>query len=34
LDQIGTFGASPYTTRDLQLFRGERDPAVAAALAS
>ncbi len=33
LDPIGTFGASPYTTRDLQLFRDADDPVVAAALA-
>jgi len=34
LEHIGTFGASRFTAGDLQLFRGERDPAVAAALAS
>jgi diguanylate cyclase (GGDEF)-like protein len=34
LEQIGTFGASRYTARDLQLFRGEHDPAVAATLAA
>ncbi|OON63984.1 diguanylate cyclase [Massilia sp. KIM] len=34
MEQIGTFGASRYTARDLQLFRGEHDPAVAAALAA
>jgi len=33
LDQISTFGASPYTVRDLQLFRDAGDPAVTAALA-
>ncbi|RZA34348.1 MAG: GGDEF domain-containing protein [Lysobacteraceae bacterium] len=33
MNQIGTFGASPYTTRDLQLFRDADDPLVAAALA-
>ncbi|VXB29829.1 GGDEF domain-containing protein [Massilia sp. 9I] len=34
MDPIGTFGASPYATRDLQLFRDADDPAVTAALAS
>jgi len=33
LDPIGTFGASRYTVRDLQLFRDADDPAVTAALA-
>jgi diguanylate cyclase (GGDEF)-like protein len=33
LDQIGTFAASPYAVRDLQLFRDADDPAVMAALA-
>ncbi len=33
MDQISTFGASPYTVRDLQLFRDADDPAVTAALA-
>lgn len=33
MDPIGTFGASLYTTRDLQLFRDADDPAVAQALA-
>ncbi|QOY95647.1 GGDEF domain-containing protein [Massilia sp. UMI-21] len=33
MDPIGTFGASPYTTRDLALFRDADDPALAAALA-
>lgn len=32
MNQIGTFGASPYTTRDLQLFRDADDPLVALAL--
>jgi diguanylate cyclase (GGDEF)-like protein len=33
LDQIGTFGASQYTIRDLQLFRDSDDDQLAAALA-
>ncbi|MCC2954428.1 GGDEF domain-containing protein [Massilia sp. IC2-477] len=33
MDPIGTFGASPYAVRDLQLFRDADDPAVTAALA-
>ena len=33
MDPIGTFGASPYTTRDLALFRDADDPAVTSALA-
>lgn len=33
LKQISTFEASRYTLRDLQLFRGEADPAIAAMLA-
>lgn len=33
MDQIGTFGASPYALRDLELFRGADDPAVTQALA-
>ncbi len=33
MDPIGTFGASRYAMRDLQLFRDADDPAVAAALA-
>lgn len=34
MEQIGTFGACPFATlRDLQLFRDETDPAVAALLA-
>ncbi|MFC0250677.1 GGDEF domain-containing protein [Massilia consociata] len=33
MDQTSTFGASRYTLRDLQLFSGADDPAVAAALA-
>jgi diguanylate cyclase (GGDEF)-like protein len=33
LNQIGTFAASPYALRDLQLFRDADDPAVMAALA-
>lgn len=33
MNPIGTFGASRYTTRDLQLFRDADDPVVAAALA-
>lgn len=34
MEQIGTFGASTYTIRDLQLFHGAEDAASAAALAS
>lgn len=33
MEQIGTFGASRTTIRDLQLFRDETDPAIAALLA-
>jgi len=33
LKQISTFGASRYTLRDVQLFRGEADPAIVAMLA-
>ena len=33
MNQIGTFAASPYALRDLQLFRDADDPAVMAALA-
>jgi diguanylate cyclase (GGDEF)-like protein len=33
LEQIGTFGASRYSLRDLQLFRDSDEPSVAAALA-
>ena len=33
MNQIGTFGASPYAVRDLDLFRDADDPAVTAALA-
>ena len=34
MDLIGTFGASPYTAHDLQLFRDADDPVVTAALAA
>ncbi|WP_020655140.1 GGDEF domain-containing protein [Massilia niastensis] len=34
MEQIGTFGASRYTVRDLQLFRDEYDASVAATLAA